>query len=124
LAQCAREIAFAAILHAAAPVMGFGVGRAITITLKTGAWLVTDSVSLLADAMESLVNLAGAEFGLIMVTIAVRPADEEHPDGHHKAEYFSSGFEGVLIVGAALAIIWSPTSGPQSLWSSASSAWR
>jgi len=78
----------------------------ITITLKTLAWYLTDSVGLLADAMESFVNLASAIFGLIMVTVAMRPADEEHPYGHHKAEYFSSGFEGVLIVGAALAIIW------------------
>ena len=78
----------------------------ITITLKTLAWYLTDSVGLLADAMESFVNLASAIFGLIMVTVAMQPADEEHPYGHHKAEYFSSGFEGVLIVGAALAIIW------------------
>ena len=41
-----------------------------------------------------------------MVTIAARPADEDHPYGHHKAEYFSSGFEGILIVGAAAAILW------------------
>ncbi|MDO9278955.1 MAG: cation diffusion facilitator family transporter [Polaromonas sp.] len=78
----------------------------ITITLKTLAWYLTDSVGLLADAMESFVNLASAIFGLLMVTIAMRPADDDHPYGHHKAEYFSSGFEGVLIVGAALAIIW------------------
>lgn len=77
-----------------------------TIALKTGAWWVSGSVSLLSDAMESLVNLAGATFALAMVTIAARPADEEHPYGHHKAEYFSSGFEGVLIFVAALAIIW------------------
>jgi cation diffusion facilitator family transporter len=78
----------------------------ITITLKTLAWYVTDSVGLLSDAMESLVNLASAIFGLVMVTIAARPADEEHPYGHHKAEYFSSGFEGILIIAAALGIIW------------------
>jgi cation diffusion facilitator family transporter len=78
----------------------------ITITLKTLAWYLTDSVGLLADAMESFVNLASAIFGLIMVMVAMQPADDEHPYGHHKAEYFSSGFEGVLIVGAALAIIW------------------
>ncbi len=78
----------------------------ITITLKTGAWLITDSVGLLSDAMESLVNLASAIFALLMVTIAQRPADEEHPYGHHKAEYFSSGFEGVLIVAAAAGIVW------------------
>jgi cation diffusion facilitator family transporter len=78
----------------------------ITITLKTLAWYVTDSVGLLSDAMESFVNLASAIFALMMVTIAQRPADEAHPYGHHKAEYFSSGFEGVLIVGVALGIIW------------------
>ncbi|MCH7341919.1 cation diffusion facilitator family transporter [Pelomonas sp. CA6] len=77
-----------------------------TIALKTAAWWWTDSVSLLSDALESLVNLAGATFGLAMVTIAQRPPDEDHPYGHHKAEYFSSGFEGVLILAAALGIIW------------------
>jgi len=77
-----------------------------TIALKTGAWWLTGSVGLLSDAMESVVNLAGAMFALAMVTIAARPPDEDHPFGHHKAEYFSSGFEGVLIFVAALAIIW------------------
>jgi cation diffusion facilitator family transporter len=76
-----------------------------TIGLKTGAWWVSGSVSLLSDAMESLVNLAGAVFALVMVTVAARPPDEDHPYGHHKAEYFSSGFEGVLIIVAALAIM-------------------
>jgi cation diffusion facilitator family transporter len=78
----------------------------ITIALKTGAWWLTDSVGLLSDAMESLVNLASAVFGLMMVTVAARPADDDHPYGHHKAEYFSSGFEGILIIVAALGIIW------------------
>lgn len=77
-----------------------------TIALKTGAWWWTGSVSLAADALESFVNLAGALFALAMVTIARRPPDADHPFGHHKAEYFSSGFEGVLIVGAALGIAW------------------
>ena len=78
----------------------------ITIVLKTLAWYITDSVGLLSDAMESFVNLASALFALAMVTIANRPADAEHPYGHHKAEYFSSGFEGILIIGAAGGIIW------------------
>jgi cation diffusion facilitator family transporter len=78
----------------------------MTITLKTLAWYITDSVGLLSDAMESFVNLASAIFALMMVTIAQRPADEEHPYGHHKAEYFSSGFEGILIIAAAMGIIW------------------
>ncbi|MFP5398212.1 MAG: cation diffusion facilitator family transporter, partial [Gammaproteobacteria bacterium] len=77
-----------------------------TIALKTGAWWLTGSVGLLSDALESLVNLAGASFALLMVTLAATPPDDEHPYGHHKAEYFSSGFEGVLILVAALAIIW------------------
>jgi cation diffusion facilitator family transporter len=84
-----------------------------TIALKTAAWWVTGSVGLLSDALESLVNLAGASFALLMVTIAVQPADDDHPYGHHKAEYFSSGFEGVLILAAALAII---AAAVQRLW--------
>jgi cation diffusion facilitator family transporter len=78
----------------------------VTIALKTLAWYLTGSVGLLSDAMESFVNLASAIFALVMVTIAERPADDDHPYGHHKAEYFSSGFEGILIIGAAVAIIW------------------
>jgi cation diffusion facilitator family transporter len=77
-----------------------------TIGLKTAAWWFTGSVSLLSDALESLVNLVGAMFALAMVTVAAQPADEDHPYGHHKAEYFSSGFEGVMITVAALAIVW------------------
>ena len=77
-----------------------------TIALKTGAWAITGSVALLSDAMESLVNLAAALFGFAMVTVAARPADDDHPYGHHKAEYFSSGFEGILIIVAALGIGW------------------
>jgi cation diffusion facilitator family transporter len=78
----------------------------VTIALKTLAWWITDSVGLLSDAMESLVNLASAVFALVMVTIARRPADADHPYGHHKAEYFSSGFEGLMIIVAALGIVW------------------
>ena len=78
----------------------------LTIALKTLAWWVTGSVGLLSDAMESFVNLASAIFALVMVTVAAQPPDAEHPYGHHKAEYFSSGFEGVLIIGAAAGIIW------------------
>ncbi|MEJ6021795.1 cation diffusion facilitator family transporter [Ramlibacter sp. PS4R-6] len=78
----------------------------VTIALKTLAWWVTQSVGLLSDAMESLVNLASAAFGLLMVTIARRPADADHPYGHTKAEYFSSGFEGLCIFLAAAGILW------------------
>ena len=78
----------------------------VTIAVKTLAWWVSDSVGLLSDAMESFVNLASALFAIAMVTIAQRPADADHPFGHTKAEYFSSGFEGLLIAGAAAGIIW------------------
>ncbi|GAB2601810.1 cation diffusion facilitator family transporter [Ramlibacter solisilvae] len=81
----------------------------LTIALKSAAWWITGSVGLLSDAMESLVNLAGAAFALLMVTIARRPADEDHPYGHHKAEYFSSGFEGLAIFVAAAGILWAAT---------------
>ncbi|MCB0156574.1 MAG: cation transporter, partial [Caldilineaceae bacterium] len=64
----------------------------------------TGSVGLLSDAMESLVNLAGALMALAMLTIAARPADEVHAYGHGKAEYFSSGVEGALILIAAVSI--------------------
>lgn len=77
-----------------------------TIAFKTVAWAVSGSVGLLSDALESLVNLVGALFALGMVTIAKRPADDDHPYGHTKAEYFSAGFEGLLIFGAAMAILW------------------
>ncbi|HLP30824.1 MAG TPA: cation diffusion facilitator family transporter, partial [Geothrix sp.] len=86
------------------------VAALLTIILKTGAWWVTGSVGLLSDALESLVNLAGATFALWMITIAKRPADKDHPFGHGKAEYFSSGFEGLLILLAAVAIIVSAAS--------------
>lgn len=81
-----------------------------TIVLKTLAWYITDSVGLLSDAMESFVNLASALFALLMVTIAQRPADQDHPYGHHKAEYFSSGFEGMLIVAVSAGIMWAAVS--------------
>ena len=75
-----------------------------TIALKTGAYLLTGSVGLLSDAVESLVNLAGALMALWMLTVAAREPDEQHAFGHSKAEYFSSGVEGTLIVAAAISI--------------------
>ena len=77
----------------------------VTVTMKVGAYSLTGSVGLLSDALESLVNLAGAVMALAMLIVAARPADEEHAYGHSKAEYFSSGFEGGLILVAAFAII-------------------
>ena len=78
----------------------------VTMALKFGAWWLTGSVGLLSDALESLVNLAGAAFALWMVSVAAAPPDDDHPYGHHKAEYFAAGFEGLLILFAALGIVW------------------
>ena len=76
----------------------------VTMLLKTLAWYITGSVGFLSDAIESLVNVAGAGFALFMVTLARRPADDSHPYGHSKAEYLSAAFEGGMILLAALAI--------------------
>jgi len=76
----------------------------LTIILKTVAYQLTGSVGLLSDAIESLVNLAGGIMALMMLKIAARPADNEHAYGHNKAEYFSSGVEGTLILVAAASI--------------------
>lgn len=78
----------------------------ITLSLKFLAYELTDSVSLYSDALESFVNLAAAIAGLIALSIAAKPADHDHPWGHEKAEYFSSGFEGALIIIAALSIVY------------------
>lgn len=75
-----------------------------TILLKGLAWKLTGSVGLLSDALESFVNLAGALMALAMLSLAATPPDENHPFGHGKAEYFSSAFEGFLILVAALSI--------------------
>ena len=79
----------------------------VTIALKFGAFVLTGSVGLLSDALESLVNLAAAVMALAMLTVAARPPDEEHAYGHSKAEYFASSFEGALILLAAASIAYS-----------------
>jgi cation diffusion facilitator family transporter len=103
--------------HAPASLARFAwisIGAALaTIALKTVAWRLTGSVGLLSDAMESVVNLAAAIMALVMLTLAARPPDEEHAHGHTKAEYLASGFEGLLILVAALAI--GATAGPRLL---------
>jgi len=76
-----------------------------TMALKFGAWWITGSVSLWSDALESFVNLAAGLTALGALTIAGRPADEDHAFGHEKAEYFASGVEGALILVAAAAIV-------------------
>ncbi len=78
----------------------------VTMALKVGAWLLTGSVGLLSDALESGVNLAAALVAFATLSYAHSGEDEDHNFGHEKAEYFSSGIEGALIFVAAAAIIW------------------
>jgi cation diffusion facilitator family transporter len=80
------------------------IAAILTIVLKGIGYWFTGSVAILSDAMESLVNLITSVIALVVLTIAARPADEEHAYGHSKAEYFASGFEGALILIAALSI--------------------
>jgi len=81
------------------------IGAAVaTITLKTVAWKLTGSVGLLSDAVESVVNLLAAVVALWALRFAAEPPDAEHRFGHSKAEYFASGFEGLGILGASIAI--------------------
>jgi cation diffusion facilitator family transporter len=81
------------------------VAAFVTIGLKGAAYAVTGSIGLLSDALESLANLIAALVALFALSVAARPADEEHAYGHTKAEYFSSGFEGLLIAVAAVGIV-------------------
>jgi len=82
------------------------VAAIMTISLKLVAYWLTDSIGLLADALESLVNLAAAVMALWILTIAARPADHDHAYGHGKAEYFAGAIEGILIIVAAGGIAW------------------
>lgn len=81
------------------------VAAIVTISLKAGAYWLTNSVGLLSDALESLVNLVAAGVAMAMISIASRPPDDDHAYGHDKAEYFSSGVEGGLILLAAGSIV-------------------
>lgn len=80
------------------------VAAVATIALKTLAWWLTGSVGLLSDAIEGTINLVGATVALAMISVAARPPDDDHAFGYTKAEYFSSGLEGTLILIAAVAI--------------------
>ncbi|WP_339767934.1 cation diffusion facilitator family transporter [uncultured Pseudosulfitobacter sp.] len=80
------------------------VGFAV-LALKSLAYWLTGSVALLSDALESTVNVATAFAALIAIRVAAKPADADHPWGHHKAEFFSAVLEGVMIIVAALLIL-------------------
>lgn len=77
----------------------------VVLALKALAWWMTGSVALLSDALESTVNVATAIAALIAIKVAAKPADRDHPYGHHKAEFFSAVLEGVMIIIAALLIL-------------------
>ncbi|MDQ7260321.1 cation diffusion facilitator family transporter [Paracoccus sp. PS-1] len=77
----------------------------VVLALKSFAWWLTGSVALLSDALESTVNVATAVAALIAIRVAAKPADRDHPYGHHKAEFFSAVLEGVMIIVAALLIL-------------------
>lgn len=77
----------------------------VTMALKAGAYLLTDSVGLLSDALESGVNLTAGLVALTALKVATQPPDQDHAYGHDKAEYFSSGAEGILILLASAGII-------------------
>lgn len=91
--QSTRRIALGSIV----------VGVAV-LALKLVAWVVTGSVALLSDGLESIVNVATAIAALVAIHVAARPADARHPYGHHKAEFFSAALEGAMIVVAAVLI--------------------
>ncbi|WP_043540045.1 cation diffusion facilitator family transporter [Salinarimonas rosea] len=76
----------------------------LVLGLKLAAWWLTGSVALYSDALESIVNVAAAVAALVAIRLSAKPADRNHPYGHHKAEYFSAVIEGVLIILAALSI--------------------
>jgi cation diffusion facilitator family transporter len=97
----ARSAAGGAILHTAAASVAVAV---VVLAIKYAAYLVTGSVALYSDAMESIVNILAAIAALLAVKVSTKPADKNHPFGHHKAELFSAVIEGVLIVLAALLI--------------------
>ncbi|ROT97707.1 cation diffusion facilitator family transporter [Histidinibacterium lentulum] len=90
----------------------------VVLGLKTLAWWLTGSVALLSDALESTVNLATAFAALVAIRVAARPADSNHPFGHHKAEFFSAALEGAMIIVAAVFILreaWAGLLGPRAL---------
>ncbi len=77
----------------------------LVLGLKLGAYWLTGSLALYSDALESIINVVAAVVALVALRVAAMPADDGHPYGHHKAEYFSAVLEGILIVGAALLIL-------------------
>lgn len=87
-----------------AALISAAIGALVT-ALKFGAFMLTGSVALYSDALESIINVAAAALAFVALRVAARPADADHPYGHHKAEYFSAVIEGALVFVAALLIL-------------------
>ncbi len=77
----------------------------LVLGLKLAAWWVTSSVALYSDALETIINVIAACTALVALRISSKPADANHPYGHQKAEYFSAVLEGMMVIGAAVAIL-------------------
>jgi cation diffusion facilitator family transporter len=97
----AAEAGVAAISRYALKSLGVA---AVVLALKTAAYWITGSIALLSDALESIINVVVAGAAFVALRVSMQPPDENHPFGHHKAEYFSAVLEGTLIIGAAVAI--------------------
>ncbi|KPJ76871.1 MAG: cation transporter [Deltaproteobacteria bacterium SG8_13] len=87
----------------------FGVATLLLIVKFYAYWL-THSAAILSDALESIINVVASAFAMVSVIMAYKPPDESHPYGHGKIEFFSAGFEGALIIGAAVAIFYTGAS--------------
>lgn len=94
--------------EARAALLSLGVG-VLLLGVKFGAYLITKSSAIFSDALESIVNVAASAVALYALSVAHRPADQEHPYGHGKVEFISAGFEGGAIIAAALVIIFQTT---------------
>ncbi|TPM22829.1 cation diffusion facilitator family transporter [Mesorhizobium sp. B2-3-5] len=109
MAEAENSMAIAAKAAAKQKVAGLAfwsiVVAFVVLALKAAAWYITGSVALYSDALESIVNVIASVAALWAIQVSYKPADQDHPFGHHKAEYFSAVLEGVLIVLAALLIL-------------------
>ncbi|TPN31744.1 cation transporter [Mesorhizobium sp. B2-3-3] len=122
MAEAENSMAIAAKAAAKQKVAGLAfwsiVVAFVVLALKAAAWYITGSVALYSDALESIVNVIASVAALWAIQVSYKPADQDHPFGHHKAEYFSAVLEGVLIVLAALLIlneVWRSWQAPASL---------
>ncbi|MGF7218711.1 cation diffusion facilitator family transporter [Spirosoma lacussanchae] len=87
--------------------MGLSFGLSIILlVVKFTAYFLTSSTAILTDAVESIVNVLASGFALYSIYLAGQPRDQNHPYGHGKIEFLSSGFEGAMILSAGLVIVW------------------